>query len=77
MKQSETFVSVCCKIDFIFVAKASECMEKKEKKVRKIVCPACGKATNVSIIQLDGELRFSLRCRSCKEESEIVLKNIR
>jgi transcription elongation factor Elf1 len=52
-------------------------MEKKEKKVRKIVCPVCGKATNVSIISLDGTLRYSLRCRSCKEESEVEIKNIR
>lgn len=52
-------------------------MEKKEKKVRKIVCPVCGKATNVSIIGLDGTLRYSLRCRSCKEESEVEIKNIR
>lgn len=51
-------------------------MEKKERKVRKIVCPICGKATNVSIVHLEGILRYSLRCRSCKEESEVEIKNI-
>lgn len=52
-------------------------MEKKEQKVSKIVCPRCGKATNVSIKHLDGEVTYTIRCRSCKEESEVTLKNIR
>lgn len=48
----------------------------KEKRVMKIVCPRCGKATNVAIIHLDGILRFSLRCRSCKKESEVEIRDI-
>ena len=51
-------------------------MEKKERKIRKIVCPVCGKATNIGIVYLEGNLKISLRCRSCKEESEIEIKNI-
>lgn len=50
------------------------CMEIKEKRIRKIVCPQCGKATNVSIEHLEGELRYSLRCRSCKQVSEVTIK---
>ena len=34
-------------------------MEIKEKRIRKIVCPQCGKATNVSIEHLEGELLSS------------------
>lgn len=52
-------------------------MEMKEQKPRKIVCPVCGKTTNVSIMHLNGELRYSLRCRSCKQISEVVIKDIR
>ena len=51
-------------------------MEKNKKKKVKIVCPICGKATNVSILHLDGTLRYSLRCRSCKGESEVEIKDI-
>lgn len=52
-------------------------MEKTEQKLRKIVCPVCGKATNVSIKHLDGTLRYSLRCRSCKTISEVEIRDIR
>ena len=51
-------------------------MEKKEQKLRKIVCPVCGKATNVGIIRLDGVIRYSLKCRSCKNISEVEIKDI-
>lgn len=51
-------------------------MKDKEKRIRKIVCPICGKATNVAILHLDGTLRYSLRCRSCKGESEVEIKDI-
>jgi transcription elongation factor Elf1 len=51
-------------------------MEKKEQKLRKIICPRCGKATNVGIIKLDGVLRYSLKCRACKEVSEVEIKDI-
>lgn len=53
-------------------------MMKREgnKKVR-IVCPICGKPTNISILHLDGTLRYSLRCRSCKGESEVEIKDIK
>ena len=47
-----------------------------EKKLKKIVCPQCGKATNVSIKHLEGTLHYSLRCRSCKQVSEVVIKDI-
>ena len=52
----------------------ARCMEEKP---RKIVCPQCGKATNVSIKHLEGTLRYSLRCRSCKKISEVEIKDIR
>lgn len=52
-------------------------MEKRDVKVSRIVCPRCGKATNVSIKHLEGEVTITLRCRSCKEESEVTLRNIR
>lgn len=48
-----------------------------EEKVMKIVCPLCGKATNVGIKHLEGTLRYSLRCRSCKKISEVEIKDIR
>ena len=48
-----------------------------EEKAVKIRCPQCGKATNVSIKHLEGTLRYSLRCRSCKQVSEVVIKDIR
>lgn len=51
-------------------------MEKTEKKQKKIVCPVCGKATNVCIRHLDGTLRYSLRCRSCKSISEVEIRDI-
>lgn len=52
-------------------------MKESEKRYRKIVCPVCGKATNVAIQFLDGTLRYTLRCRSCKQESEVTVKDIR
>lgn len=52
-------------------------MERNEQKLRKIVCPVCGKATNVGILKLDGVLRYSLKCRSCKQVSEVEIKDIR
>lgn len=51
-------------------------MREKEKRIRKIVCPICGKATNVAILHLNGTLRYSLRCRSCKQESEVEVRDI-
>ena len=50
--------------------------KKGNKKVR-IVCPICGKPTNVSILHLSGVLRYTLRCRSCKGESEVEIKDIK
>lgn len=52
-------------------------MEKRDLKVSRILCPRCGKATNVSIKHLEGVVTFTMRCRSCKEESEVTIKNIR
>ena len=52
-------------------------MEKTENKKIRIVCPICGKPTNLSILHLDGVLRYKLRCRSCKGESEVEIKDIR
>jgi uncharacterized Zn finger protein len=51
-------------------------MEKKDTRLIKIVCPQCGKATNVNIVHLEGVLRYSLRCRSCKKVSEVTIKDI-
>jgi formate dehydrogenase maturation protein FdhE len=51
-------------------------MEKKGNRKVRIVCPICGKPTNVSIVHLNGTLRYGLRCRSCKGESEVEIKDI-
>lgn len=51
-------------------------MENKEQKLRKIICPVCSKATNVAIMKLDGVLRYSLKCRSCKTVSEVEIRDI-
>ena len=51
-------------------------MKENEQKLRKIVCPICGKATNVGILKLDGVIRYSLKCRSCKKVSEVEIKDI-
>jgi len=48
-----------------------------ERHSRNIVCPLCGKAANVRIRHLEGTLRYSLRCRNCKQESEIEIRDIR
>lgn len=51
-------------------------MKDNGKRIRKVACPLCGKATNVAILHLEGVLRYSLRCRSCKGESEVEIKDI-
>jgi transcription elongation factor Elf1 len=52
-------------------------MKEYEQKLRKIVCPICGKATNVGILKLDGVIRYSLKCRNCKKVSEVEIRDIR
>lgn len=43
----------------------------------KVVCPQCGKALAVRILELQGRLRYSVRCPECKKVSEVVIeKNI-
>lgn len=51
-------------------------MEKKVHRKVRIVCPICGKPTNISIVYLNGVLRYGLRCRSCKGESEVEIRDI-
>lgn len=50
--------------------------ERKDRRYRKVVCPMCGKAFPVRILELNGTLRYSLRCKECGGESEIEIKDI-
>ncbi|MEZ3418354.1 MAG: hypothetical protein K1V99_03155 [Bacteroidales bacterium] len=51
--------------------------ERKDRRYRKVVCPMCGKAFPVRILELNGTLRYSLRCKECGGESNRVLETIR
>ncbi len=42
----------------------------------KVVCPQCGKALPVRIMELEGRLRYSIVCRSCKAKSEVEIRDI-
>ena len=42
----------------------------------RVCCPNCGKYMKVRILELRGELRFSLHCPSCKQQSTVELKDI-
>jgi len=44
------------------------------KKEVKVVCPQCGKALPVRIIELKGRLRYSIVCRNCKAKSEVEIQ---
>ncbi|MBR0084621.1 MAG: hypothetical protein IJP93_11115 [Bacteroidales bacterium] len=49
--------------------------EKKSiRKEVKLVCPQCGKALPVRILELKGRLRYSLVCRNCKAKSEVEIQ---
>jgi transcription elongation factor Elf1 len=49
--------------------------EKKSiRKEVKLVCPQCGKALPVRILELKGKLRYSLVCRNCKAKSEVEIQ---
>ncbi len=52
-------------------------MAEKDTQMRftKIACPQCGKPFPVRIIQLNGRLRYSIRCKSCGKISEIEIEN--
>lgn len=47
---------------------------KDEKSYTKVVCPCCGKAFSVRILELHGKLRMSLRCPDCKRISEVSVE---
>lgn len=44
------------------------------KKEVTVVCPQCGKALPVRIIELKGRLRYSIVCRNCKAKSEVEIQ---
>lgn len=48
---------------------------KKETEYIKVACPCCGKALPMRILDLKGTLRYSVKCRNCKQESEVEIKN--
>lgn len=50
--------------------------KKAVRKEVKLVCPQCGKALPVRIIELEGRLRYSLVCHKCKAKSEVEIKDI-
>ena len=62
----------------IFAADFNEIMAENNdsKKEVKVVCPQCGKALPVRIIELKGRLRYSIVCRNCKAKSEVEIKDI-
>ena len=54
---------------------ATDMDEKKSiRKEVKLVCPQCGKAIPVRILELKGRLRYSLVCRNCKAKSEVEIQ---
>lgn len=54
---------------------ATDMDEKKSiRKEVKLVCPQCGKALPVRILELKGRLRYSLVCRNCKAKSEVEIQ---
>lgn len=50
-------------------------MDKDSRKYTKVVCPRCGKAIPVRILDLHGSLRYSISCKNCKEISEVEIRN--
>ena len=44
-------------------------------KFNKIVCECCGKVLPVVIINIDGEVEFSVFCRYCKSTTIVKLPN--
>lgn len=49
-----------------------------EKKIteRKVVCPNCGKAMPIRIMELRGILKYSILCKGCKQVSVVEVKDI-
>lgn len=43
----------------------------------RVCCPNCGKYMKVRILDLEGTVRLSLRCPSCKQDSTLELKDIK
>lgn len=59
---------------YIFAPDMDE--KKSIRKEVKLVCPQCGKALPVRILELKGKLRYSLVCRNCKAKSEVEIQEI-
>ena len=57
---------------YIFAPDMDE--KKSIRKEVKLVCPQCGKAIPVRILELKGRLRYSLVCRNCKAKSEVEIQ---
>lgn len=57
---------------YIFAPDMDE--KKSIRKEVKLVCPQCGKALPVRILELKGKLRYSLVCRNCKAKSEVEIQ---
>lgn len=57
---------------YIFAPDMDE--KKSIRKEVKLVCPQCGKALPVRILELKGRLRYSLVCRNCKAKSEVEIQ---
>lgn len=49
----------------------------REAKGVKVACPLCGKALPLRIVSLQGRLRCTILCKSCKQLSEVEIKDIR
>lgn len=49
--------------------------EKAYCKYTKVVCPQCGKILPVRILDLNGRIKFSVKCRSCGKVSEIAIED--
>ena len=50
---------------------------KEDRSYYRVCCPNCGKYMKVRILELEGTLRLSMRCPSCKQESTLELKDIK
>lgn len=60
----------------IFVANFHKVTDEKKITERKVVCPNCGKAMPIRIMELRGILKYSILCKGCKQVSVVEVKDI-
>lgn len=52
-------------------------MSQEKKTYIEVRCPSCGKFVGIRILELSGTLRYSLRCKNCKQISTVELSDIK